>query len=55
VKLSRLELIVTLALALGTAPLTADAQPAAKIYRIGLLGSYSPTAPEASRRWEALA
>jgi ABC-type uncharacterized transport system substrate-binding protein len=34
VKLSRLELIVTLALALVTAPLTADAQPAAKVYRI---------------------
>jgi len=52
VKLSRLELIVTLALALVTAPLTADAQPAAKVYRIGLLGSLPPTAPGASSIWE---
>ena len=51
-KLSRLELIVTLALALVTAPLTADAQPAAKVYRIGLLGSLPPTAPGASSIWE---
>jgi len=36
VKLGRLELIVTLALALVAAPLAADAQPAAKGYRIGL-------------------
>jgi putative ABC transport system substrate-binding protein len=52
VKLSRRELIVTLALALVTAPLTADAQPAAKVYRIGLLGSLPPTAPGALRIWE---
>jgi putative ABC transport system substrate-binding protein len=52
VKLSRLELIVTLVLALVTAPLTADAQPAAKVYRIGLLGSRPPTGPGASRIWE---
>ncbi len=51
-KLSRLELIVTLAIALVTAPLAADAQPAAKVYRIGLLGSLPPTAPGASRIWE---
>jgi ABC-type uncharacterized transport system substrate-binding protein len=52
VKLSPRELIV--ALVLVTAPLTADAQPAAKIYRIGLLGSYSPTSPTANAAlWEA--
>ncbi len=34
------------------APLTAEAQQAAKVYRIGLLGGYPPTAPEASRLWE---
>jgi putative ABC transport system substrate-binding protein len=52
VKLSRLEIVVTLALALVTAPLAADAQPAAKVYRIGLLGGYSPTSKEASHLWE---
>ena len=51
-KLGRLELIATLALALVTAPLMADAQPAAKVYRIGLLGGYSPTSNEASHLWE---
>jgi putative ABC transport system substrate-binding protein len=52
-KLSRLELIVTLALALAlvTAPLTVDAQPAAKVYRIGLLGGSPPTSPGGSP-WE---
>src|SRR5437899_12397135 len=54
VKLSRLELIATLTLALVAVPLAADAQPAAKIYRVGLLGSYSPTSPTANAAlWEA--
>jgi putative ABC transport system substrate-binding protein len=44
--------IRTVALGLLSSPLTADAQPAAKVYRIGLLGSFPPTAPEASRLWE---
>jgi putative ABC transport system substrate-binding protein len=52
VKLSWLELIVTLALAVVTAPLAADAQPAAKVYRIGLLGGSPPTSPEAAHVWE---
>jgi len=44
---------IGLVLALLTlAPLTAEAQPAAKVYRIGLLGSLPPTAPGASRIWE---
>ena len=35
------------------APLAVDAQPAAKIYRIGLLGGSPPTARDASARlWE---
>src|SRR5438094_1965514 len=45
-------LIAVLALSLLAAPLAAEAQPAAKVFRIGLLGSSSPTAPEASRIWE---
>ncbi len=39
-------------LSLTLAPLAAEAQPAAKVYRIGLLGSLPPTAPGASRIWE---
>jgi len=33
-------------------PLAAETQPAAKVFRIGLLGSSSPTDPAASRIWE---
>ena len=43
---------VVLGLSLLAAPLAAEAQPAAKVFRIGLLGSSSPTDPEASRIWE---
>jgi putative ABC transport system substrate-binding protein len=43
---------VVLALGLALAPLAVEAQPAAKVYRIGLLGSLPPTAPGASRIWE---
>jgi putative ABC transport system substrate-binding protein len=42
----------TLAGGLFAAPLAASAQQAAKVYRIGLLGGYSPTSPEGSRVWE---
>src|SRR6266536_4564103 len=49
---SRVALAVTLGLTLLAAPLATEAQPAAKVFRIGLLGSSSPTAPEASRIWE---
>jgi len=52
VKLSRLELIATLTLALVAVPLAADAQPAAKVHRVGLLGSYSPTSASTSHLWE---
>jgi putative tryptophan/tyrosine transport system substrate-binding protein len=43
---------VVLIFSLVLAPLAAEAQPAAKVYRIGLLGSLPPTAPGASRIWE---
>src|SRR5262247_1448544 len=43
---------VALGLSLLAAPLGAEAPPAAKVFRIGLLGSSSPTDPEASRIWE---
>ena len=39
------------ALLLVAVPLAADAQPAAKVYRIGLLGGYSSTSKEASHLW----
>ena len=45
-------LVAVLAVSLFAAPLAAEAQPAAKVFRIGLLGSSSPTSPEASRIWE---
>ncbi len=48
----RAVLTVVLALGLLAALLTADAQPAAKVFRIGLLGGSSPTSLEASRIWE---
>jgi len=40
------------AIAFSAVPLAADAQPAAKVYRIGLLAGYSPTSPEASHVWD---
>jgi putative tryptophan/tyrosine transport system substrate-binding protein len=40
-------------LALLAAPLDTEAQPPAKIHRIGLLGGSSPTSPEASHLWGA--
>ena len=41
-------LAVVLVVSCVLAPLTAEAQPAVKVYRIGLLGGSSPTSPEAS-------
>ena len=50
---TRRAFIGTLAGALITAPVAAEAQPAPKVYRIGLLGGSPPTAAEASARlWE---
>jgi putative tryptophan/tyrosine transport system substrate-binding protein len=49
----RIGLAVVLAVSLSLASLAVEGQSAAKIFRIGLLGSSSPTAPEASRIWEA--
>jgi putative tryptophan/tyrosine transport system substrate-binding protein len=39
---------------LVAAPLRAEAQPA-KVFRIGILGTYPPTAPEFAHLWEAFA
>ena len=47
--------IVTLILSLLVAPLAVDAQRPTKVYRIGILGTVPPTAPQAVRLWEAFA
>ena len=43
-KTATVGVVVILALGILLAPLAADAQPAAKVYRIGLLAGYPPTA-----------
>ena len=48
-------LSVSLALALLVAPLAADAQQLAKVYRIGVLTNAQPTAPGVGRSWEGFA
>ncbi len=45
--------IVALAMATAAAPLTAEAQQPAKLYRIGWLGGVPPTTPEYDRLWGA--
>src|SRR5712692_4118277 len=50
--MKRRAFISILAGGLLAAPLVAEAQPAGKVYRIGLLGGYSPTSKEASHLWE---
>ena len=47
--------IVTLILSLLVVPLAADAQPPAKVYRVGILGDPPPTSPQAVPLWEAFA
>jgi len=37
------------------APFAAEAQPAAKVFRIGILGTYPPTTPEFAHLWDAFA
>jgi putative ABC transport system substrate-binding protein len=49
---TRRAFIGTLTGGLLAAPLTADAQPAAKAYRIGLLGGSPPNSPGGRRSWE---
>jgi putative ABC transport system substrate-binding protein len=49
----RIGLAVVLALSLFVALLAAEAQPAGKVYRIGVLANAPPTTPEVSRNWEA--
>lgn len=38
---------------LAAAPLTTEAQQSAKVFRIGILGTYPPTTPEVAHLWEA--
>jgi putative ABC transport system substrate-binding protein len=45
--------VAALALSLVVAPLTADAQQAGKVVRIGVLANTPPTTPEVARNWEA--
>jgi putative ABC transport system substrate-binding protein len=48
-------LVIILVLGVLAVSLTTDAQPAGKVYRIGLLGPSSPpTDPGAARLWGAL-
>jgi len=47
-----LRIIRVAILALLAAPLVAEAQPPAKVFRIGLLAGSSPTSPAASHLWE---
>ena len=45
--------LLALALALFAPPPAADSQPPAKVFRIGILGTYPPTTPEVAHLWEA--
>ncbi len=45
-------LALVFALVVLAAPLAIEAQPAAKVFRIGYLGNLPPTAPEFSRIWD---
>jgi putative ABC transport system substrate-binding protein len=49
---TRREFIGTLAGVLLGAPVAAEAQPAAKVYRIGLLGGSPPNSPGGRRAWD---
>ncbi len=51
---SRVVLMVTLGLALLAAPLAAEAQPAGKVWRIGILANLPLTGPGASGAWGTL-
>ena len=53
-ELRRPSVIVALALGLLAAPVAADAQQPAKVYRIGILATVPPTTPEFALIWEAL-
>ena len=46
--------VALLVLAFLAAPLAAEAQPSAKMFRIGILAQFGPNAPESARLWEGL-
>jgi putative tryptophan/tyrosine transport system substrate-binding protein len=54
-RLARLTVLPTLALALLAAPMGAGAQQPTKVYRIGALGNALPTSPQAAPLWKAFA
>ena len=51
-QLDRRTFLTTVA-GLVAAPFTAEAEQPAKVFRIGILGTYPPTAPEVAHLWEA--
>jgi len=53
--LDRRAFLGTLAGGLLSAPLAVGAQQPAKVFRIGILGTYPPTTPEFAHLWEAFA
>jgi putative ABC transport system substrate-binding protein len=53
-RLTRLTALAAIALALLAAPVAAQAQPAEKVFRIGILAQFGPNAPESARLWEGL-
>jgi putative ABC transport system substrate-binding protein len=46
--------LLLLVLVLLAAPLAAEAQPPAKMFRIGILAQFGPNSPESARLWEGL-
>jgi putative ABC transport system substrate-binding protein len=53
--MERRRFIEVIAGGLLAAPPAAEAQQPAKVFRIGILGTYPPTAPEFAHLWEAFA
>ena len=53
-RLTRLAVLALLVPTVLAATLAAEAQPAGKVWRVGVLAGSPPTTPEAARPWEAL-
>jgi putative ABC transport system substrate-binding protein len=53
-RLARLAVLALLVPTVLAATFAAEAQPAAKVWRVGVLAGSPPTTPEAARPWEAL-